>query len=285
VVTATGTRWRHLAWLYPAATTVVVLASANHFVLDAAAGAAIMAAGLLATRCRASGRPPAGPLPGAARPVPEVSGAALADGPGGQHPPGTSRVVAAATAASSPPPHPQGDRHDHDQNAPAGEPPEAGHRAGRPADPGAAAGRRLAGRVPDPAGRPHRDRGDRPGRDADRAGDQHPAADHLHRRGLERPDPRPRRGRHWWALAIGHVPADASQPTVTFTRRTRHRPGAAPPDAVDGLWFAYDGLWVAAATGHHTLARLTMRSATRVRRLRPVTARPAATAQAHPTAR
>lgn len=52
VVTATSTRWRHLAWLYPAATTVVVLASANHFVLDAAAGAAIMAAGLLATRRR-----------------------------------------------------------------------------------------------------------------------------------------------------------------------------------------------------------------------------------------
>ena len=78
--------------------------------------------------------------------------------------------------------------------------------------------------------------------------------------------------RRWWALAIGHVPADAGQPTVTFTRRTRHRPGAAPPDAVDGLWFAHDGLWVAAATGHHTLARLTTRSATQVRRLRPVTA-------------
>lgn len=35
-VTATRGRWRHLAWLYPAATTLVVLASANHFVLDAA---------------------------------------------------------------------------------------------------------------------------------------------------------------------------------------------------------------------------------------------------------
>lgn len=39
---------------------------------------------------------------------------------------------------------------------------------------------------------------------------------------------------------------------------------------MDGLWFAHDGLWVAAATGHHTLARLTTRSATQVRRLRPV---------------
>jgi len=50
VVTATRTRWRHLAWLYPAATTFVVLASANHFVLDAVAGLAVMALGLLAAR-------------------------------------------------------------------------------------------------------------------------------------------------------------------------------------------------------------------------------------------
>jgi PAP2 superfamily len=50
VVIATRTRWRHLAWLYPAATTFVVLASANHFVLDAAAGLAVMTLGLLATR-------------------------------------------------------------------------------------------------------------------------------------------------------------------------------------------------------------------------------------------
>jgi PAP2 superfamily len=50
VVLATRTRWRHLAWLYPAATTFVVLASANHFVLDAVAGLAVMALGLLAAR-------------------------------------------------------------------------------------------------------------------------------------------------------------------------------------------------------------------------------------------
>jgi hypothetical protein len=47
VVIATRGRWRHLAWLYPAATTFVVLASANHFVLDVAAGLAVMALGLL----------------------------------------------------------------------------------------------------------------------------------------------------------------------------------------------------------------------------------------------
>jgi PAP2 superfamily len=50
VVLATRSRWRHLAWFYPAATTFVVLATANHFVLDVAAGLAVMALGLLATR-------------------------------------------------------------------------------------------------------------------------------------------------------------------------------------------------------------------------------------------
>jgi len=50
VVAATRGRWRHLAWLYPAATTLVVLATANHFLLDAAAGLAVTALGLLAAR-------------------------------------------------------------------------------------------------------------------------------------------------------------------------------------------------------------------------------------------
>jgi hypothetical protein len=52
VVTATRSRWRHLAWLYPAATTLVVLATANHFVFDVAGGLAITALGLAATRLR-----------------------------------------------------------------------------------------------------------------------------------------------------------------------------------------------------------------------------------------
>src|ERR1700690_3859760 len=38
VVTTTRGRWRHLAWLYPMATTFVVLASANHYVLDTVGG-------------------------------------------------------------------------------------------------------------------------------------------------------------------------------------------------------------------------------------------------------
>jgi hypothetical protein len=77
VVIATRGRWRHLAWLYPAATTFVVLATANHFVLDAAAGLAVMTLGLLATR--AAAKPDTtGPAPGGAAPA-----AASADiGPG-----------------------------------------------------------------------------------------------------------------------------------------------------------------------------------------------------------
>jgi PAP2 superfamily len=50
VVIATRSRWRYLAWLYPAATTFVVLASANHFVLDVLAGLVVMTLGLLAAR-------------------------------------------------------------------------------------------------------------------------------------------------------------------------------------------------------------------------------------------
>jgi hypothetical protein len=48
-VVATRSRWRHLAWCYPAATTLVVLASANHFLLDAAGGLAVAGLGVLAT--------------------------------------------------------------------------------------------------------------------------------------------------------------------------------------------------------------------------------------------
>jgi hypothetical protein len=81
--------------------------------------------------------------------------------------------------------------------------------------------------------------------------------------------------RRWWALAIGHVPAEAGQPSVTFTRargalRPGRRPSAALPRPVEGLWIARDGLWVAAAAGHYSLVRLTTHSSTRLQRLRPV---------------
>jgi PAP2 superfamily len=56
VVATTHSRWRHLAWLYPAATTFVVMATANHYLLDALAGAVLMAA-CLAVTYRVRGKP------------------------------------------------------------------------------------------------------------------------------------------------------------------------------------------------------------------------------------
>jgi len=55
VVVGTRGRWRHLAWLYPITTTLVVLATANHYLLDALVGAAIVGGAVRLTR---------GPSPG-----------------------------------------------------------------------------------------------------------------------------------------------------------------------------------------------------------------------------
>jgi PAP2 superfamily protein len=63
VVTTTRGRWRHLAWLYPAATAFVVLSSANHFVLDVIGGLVIVALGLAVTGLR-SGPDRHGNMPG-----------------------------------------------------------------------------------------------------------------------------------------------------------------------------------------------------------------------------
>ena len=41
IVLALRSRWRHLAWLYPMWTTFVIVATANHFFLDALAGLAL----------------------------------------------------------------------------------------------------------------------------------------------------------------------------------------------------------------------------------------------------
>lgn len=105
VVMATRTRWRHLAWLYPMATTFVVLASANHFVLDAAGGAVITALGLLVTRestahTYASAQPTrrAGISPAVAlKPRPGPSGAVLASSPCRWPAPTAHRAMAAGT--------------------------------------------------------------------------------------------------------------------------------------------------------------------------------------------
>ena len=68
VVTATRSRWRYLAWLYPAATTFVVLASANHFVFDVAGGVAVTVLGLAVSRISVSRHRDPAPTP-ASRPV------------------------------------------------------------------------------------------------------------------------------------------------------------------------------------------------------------------------
>ena len=41
-MTVLDSHWRHLAWLYPLATTWVVAATANHYFLDAIAGIAFV---------------------------------------------------------------------------------------------------------------------------------------------------------------------------------------------------------------------------------------------------
>ena len=43
LVTVLRSPWRHLAWLYPFCTMVVVIATANHYLLDAAGGAFVIA--------------------------------------------------------------------------------------------------------------------------------------------------------------------------------------------------------------------------------------------------
>jgi len=47
-------RWRHLAWVYPITTTIVVLGTGNHFVADAAAGALLVGVAWLCCRPRRS---------------------------------------------------------------------------------------------------------------------------------------------------------------------------------------------------------------------------------------
>ena len=56
VCTALETRWRYLAWLYPLGTTLVVVATANHYILDAVAGCAVVAVALQLCGVRFSGR-------------------------------------------------------------------------------------------------------------------------------------------------------------------------------------------------------------------------------------
>ena len=92
VITATRSRWRHLAWLYPSATVLVVLASANHFLLDAADGLAVLGLGLLGTAGKQR------------RPCDRHRGAAARQDPAGRGTPPMSTVTITArpTAGAGP---------------------------------------------------------------------------------------------------------------------------------------------------------------------------------------
>ena len=50
IVGVTRSRWHHLVWLYPAATTFVVLGTGNHYILDAVGGLVVVILGFLVTR-------------------------------------------------------------------------------------------------------------------------------------------------------------------------------------------------------------------------------------------
>jgi hypothetical protein len=58
--------------------------------------------------------------------------------------------------------------------------------------------------------------------------------------------------RQWWALAIGHVPADADRPAVTFMRG---RPGIGRERHATVHPATTGGLWVAAILGRYTTVR------------------------------
>jgi hypothetical protein len=63
--------------------------------------------------------------------------------------------------------------------------------------------------------------------------------------------------RHWWALAIGHVPVGAGRPAVTFTRG---RPGSRHARRMTVRPAATGGLWAAAVTGRYTTVRCQLTS-------------------------
>ena len=63
--------------------------------------------------------------------------------------------------------------------------------------------------------------------------------------------------RRWWALAIGHVPAGAGPPAVTFTRG---RPGSRHARRTTVRPAPMGGLWVAAVFGRYTTVRCQLTS-------------------------
>jgi hypothetical protein len=105
VVGVLHSRWRHVAWVYPLATTFVVLGTGNHYILDAVGGLAMVGTGFAVTRSPrelsprtlSAEKPSAGDTdePGApAVPPPSPAAPGGTDGSGG--PEGSATVGAAA---------------------------------------------------------------------------------------------------------------------------------------------------------------------------------------------
>jgi hypothetical protein len=134
VVMATRTRWRHLAWLYPAATTFVVLSSANHFVFDVAGGLLITALGLVAARLPWVRLPRPRALSAAALSSATLSAAAFGAMAGVPLPP--SVIIASARAARRPPEPSAGGEPEPELEPPAPRAPEPVQAGGSPSQPG-----------------------------------------------------------------------------------------------------------------------------------------------------
>ncbi|ARQ72289.1 hypothetical protein CAG99_11360 [Streptomyces marincola] len=108
-------RWLRIAgFAYPLSTTVVIMGTANHYLLDAAGGAAVVAAGFAASA--AVGRVLTR-LPATAAAPPTAPTAPTADGPGPAAPPPDARERPRALSDTAGPP-PRGNRRDGAETSP-----------------------------------------------------------------------------------------------------------------------------------------------------------------------
>ena len=83
VVLSLRSRWRHLAWLYPLWTTFIVVATANHYLLDAVAGAVLAGVPLVYVARRVAANPEWRFRPGL---PPSAAGVQAATEHSGRHP-------------------------------------------------------------------------------------------------------------------------------------------------------------------------------------------------------
>ncbi len=105
VITVYHSRWRWLALGYPALTTLIVIVTANHFWLDAAAAVVLVVLVLLVQRAaRAAWQARIRARAGRSRPAPRVNGASPRDGEAAEGP--VAAAAAAEAQQAAPPWHP-----------------------------------------------------------------------------------------------------------------------------------------------------------------------------------